>query len=134
MTRVRRAVARLVVGGLILATVQVCAQQSTQLTSAEWRALVEQLPPQQFVSIRLTDGTTIKGTLITFGPSGFTVQPRTRVPVASRTIGYDQVVSLERKRRPWSAGRKAATIVGVSAGVLLLLAVAAVSAMDGALF
>jgi hypothetical protein len=108
----------------------VCAvvRSPAQGDPAIWRALLERLSPAPFVSVRLEDGTAFKGTVVAVGDNDFTIQPRTRIPVAIRTVRYEDVASLEPQKRPMSAGRKVITGIGAGVAAYLVLVVIALSA------
>jgi hypothetical protein len=119
------------VAALILAAVVACspagALAQTQPDPAIWRTLLERLSPAPFVSVRLADGTAFKGTVVSVGEADFTIQPRTRIPVAVRTVRFEDVAALEPQKRPMSAGRKVITGIGIGVATYMLLVVIALS-------
>lgn len=92
-----------------------------------WRTFAQRLPPGQFVSVRLLDGAQFKGTLVTVGDADCTIQPRTRIPVALRTVRYADVAAMEPQKRPMSAGRKVVTGVGIGFGAYMVLIAALIA-------
>lgn len=112
---------------LALTPAAASARSTTVQDPSVWRSLVERLDPAAFVSVRLADGTRMKGTVVAVGDVDFTVQPHTRIPVSVRTVRYDQVESLEPQKRPMSAGRKVITGIGVGVVTYLVLVAIALS-------
>ena len=112
---------------LVLSCVPVQAAVQQQADPAIWRTLLERLSPASFVSVRLEDGTAFKGTVLSVGESDFTIQPRTRIPVALRTVRYEDVASLEPQKRPMSAGRKVITGIGIGVATYVVLVIVALS-------
>ena len=99
------------------------AQRPAPDDAERWYALVTQLEPEALVSVRLKDGTRMKGTVVAADPAAFMLLPRTRIPVAARDLRYEDIASIERSRRGMNAGAKVLLGAGVcAAGLLLLLA------------
>jgi hypothetical protein len=130
MMSAHRFVALLVGALLTFASAHVSAQPPAQPDPAVWRSLLERLTPAAFVSVRLEDGTRFKGTVVAVGENDFTIQPRTRIPVALRTVRYEELASLEPEKRPMSAGRKVVTGVGIGFATYLVLVAIALSNWD----
>lgn len=97
-------------------------------TAEQWHAFAGKLPVGSFVSVRLADGTRFKGTLVGVADAELAVQPRTRIPVALRTVPFADIAEIEPQKRPMSAGRKVVTGVAVGAGVYMALVIALLAA------
>lgn len=93
-----------------------------------YQELLQRLHPAAFVSVRLKGGARLQGTLLQTGSSEFVIQPRTRIPVAARRIPYQEVASIDVRKRPMSAGRKVVTGVAVGLGAYLVMVVIYLSA------
>lgn len=126
---------RLCVGAWILAsllwTPGVAMAQTANDEAAKWHVVVERMEPAALVSIRLKDGTRLKGTVLSAEADTFTLKPRTRIPVAGRDIRYDAIASLERTTVGMSPARK--VLIGVATGVgasVVLVAILVASAWD----
>lgn len=107
----------------------VAAAQAADDEAGKWHAVVERLEPAALVSIRLKDGTTVKGTVLSVQEATFTVKPRTRIPVAARDLRYDAIANLERTTVGMSPAKKVLIGVGVGAGALLVLVAVAVASI-----
>lgn len=101
------------------------AQQVGPGETARWHDVAARLEPAAFISIRLKDGSHMKGTLMGVSDTSFSFKPKTRIPVAAREIPFEDVVSIERAKQGMNPGQKvlvgAAGVVGGTILVLLLL-------------
>lgn len=122
-----RLVSLITILALLLAPGAGVALQRPAANPDAWRTFAQRLPPGQFVSLRLLDGTEFRGTLVTVGDADFTIQPRTRIPVALRTVSYQDVAAMEPQKRPMSAGRKVITGVGIGFGAYMVLIAALIA-------
>lgn len=104
------------------------AQPRSGPDPAVWRELLEDLGPAPFVALRLADGAALTGTVVAVDADSFIIQPRTRIAVQPRTLRYEEVASMEPRKRPMSAGRKVITGIGVGVATYMLLVVIALSA------
>ena len=105
--------------------------QTVNDDAAKWHVVVERMEPAALVSIRLKDGTSLKGTILSAEAESFTLKPRTRIPVAGRDIRYDAIASLERTTVGMSPAKK--VLIGVATGVgasVVLVAILVASAWD----
>ena len=88
---------------------------------ADWSSAAAALGVGALVNVRTTKGERITGTLVGYSADGIRLQPRTRVPVASRDLAYGDIETLERARQPrMSPGVKVVLGVGIGAAVVLL--------------
>ena len=130
MTRISRA---LIVALLISQLTTPSWAQSQPLAAGEtarWRALVQALEPAAFVSIRLVDGSKLKGTLVAADDETFLIKPRTRIAVAARELRYDSIVSLERSTPGMSPGAKVLIAAGAGVGGFMLLMLGILATID----
>ena len=120
----RRVISALVVFALLAGPHTARAQTQKQVDETVlWHDMLQRLDAASFVSIRLKDGKRLEGTILQVAASEFVVKPRTRIPVDARSIAYQDVASIDVRKRPMSAGRKVVTGVAVGLGVYLLAAV-----------
>ena len=98
--------------------------------AARWHDVVERLDAAVLVTIRLKDGTRMKGTVLGVDPASFAFKPRTRIPVASRDIRFDDVVSIERTKQGMSPGQKVLIGAASVVGALFLFAAVALAGYD----
>lgn len=97
---------------------QVVVAQSSD--AEKWHALMVQFEPAAFVSVRLNDGTRLKGTVVSAQETSFTLQVRTRIPVPAREIRYTEVAAVERAKIGMNPAAKVLLGVGISFGALLI--------------
>jgi hypothetical protein len=98
--------------------------------AARWHDLVERLDAAALVTIRLKDGTRMKGTVLGVDPGSFAFKPRTRIPIASRDIRFDEVVSIERTKQGMSPGQKVLIGAASLVGALFMFAAVALAGYD----
>jgi hypothetical protein len=115
---------------LVIATSSLSAQQSVN-EAQSWRALAATLEPAAVVSIRLKDGRRVVGTVLAHSEDSLVLKPRTRVPVAARSIAFTDIESIERKKTGWSPGAKVLLGAGVSVGAVMLGTLIAYAALGG---
>src|SRR5689334_22991160 len=84
--RARRISALVAMMAMLLAGASAAAQPGDQALAERWHQVVGGLEPAAFVSLRLKDGTRVKGTVLGAGDRSFTLMPHTRIPVGSREI------------------------------------------------
>jgi len=118
-------VAALLLGTVLCLDLHVYAQPASIEEAQRWRDIAIRIQPATLVSVRLKDGSQIKGIVLAVHDSNLTVKPKTRIPVAARDISFDNVESIQRVKESMNPGAKvvlgAASIVG---GVLILAAIA----------
>jgi len=112
-----------------IAAVPLVAQQPSNETQA-WRDVATSLGPAAVVAIRLKDGKRVEGTLLQISEDALVLKPRTRVPVAIRTIAFSTIDSIERKHVGWSPGAKVVTGIAVGFGAVMLIAAMAFASYD----
>lgn len=107
---------------------------AAQAPSTDWHAAAFALPPQAFVTVRLTDGSKVQGYLMELTDDGIVVQPRTRRRVAPRTIDGGDISSLTLAKEPRSPGKTVAMVVGgvwLASGLVMVTLLMAVLAGAG---
>lgn len=108
----------------------VWAQPPAPGDAERWHALVTQLESAAFVSVRLKDGTRMKGTVVGADAATFMLMPHTRIPVAARDLRYEDVASIERVRQGMNPGTKVLLGAGIGVGGFLLLLAAVFATWD----
>jgi hypothetical protein len=124
---------RLVSAALVLAIAGTSSLLSAQLTAPGeaqmWRTVVTNLEAAALVSVRMKDGSRMKGTVLRVGDETFALKPRTRIPVAARELRFDDVASIERTKPSMSPAKKVLLGVGIGAGVYALAAAIVIAAV-----
>jgi hypothetical protein len=128
--RARRISALVAMMAMLLAGAPAAAQPGDQALAERWHQVVGGLEPAAFVSLRLKDGTRVKGTVLGAGDRSFTLMPHTRIPVGSREIPYAEVATLERARQGMSPGLKVLIGAGAGVGGFLLVVLTVIAAYD----
>ena len=118
----------LVVGSL-LAGMPLHAQETSKEAEA-WRDMIARLDPGAFVSVRFRNGHRMKGTLVQLADDHVIFKPRTRIPVPARTLGFDEIDSVEPAKLGMSPGAKVAIGTAIGVGGTLLLAIVAALSSD----
>lgn len=96
-----------------------------------WKTLVRSLEPAAMVKLRLTDGRSLKGTVVATTDDTVTLQVRTRMPVPPRTIPFEQITNVERTHVGMNPGVKVLIGAGaVAGGAVLLVAAMFAAAYD----
>jgi hypothetical protein len=120
-----RVVAGCVLTSLLASPPTARAQQVETGESDRWRVVVSKLEPAAFVSVRLKNGSHVKGTVLGVDERTFAIKPKTRIPVAARDLPFDDVVSIERTREGLNPGSKVLIgAAGVVGGLFVLVAIA----------
>jgi hypothetical protein len=94
------------------------------------RKYVEQLPAGTMVRIDLADGTHLTGTLMGVEHDVVIVQPKTRLPVASRRIPLQSIVSLTTESGNFNVGKALAIGAGAGAASFFVLFTIAMTLLD----
>lgn len=118
---------------LIVSLLATPAQAQSQVApgeTARWRNVVQALEPAAFVAIRLSDGTRLKGTLLSADSETFLIKPRTRIAVPAKELRYDSIVSLERTSVGMSPGGKVLVATGAGVGGFMILLLGIVATLD----
>jgi hypothetical protein len=97
------------------------AQQTAPDEAQMWRTVLSNLEAAALVSVRLKDGSRVKGTVLRVGDETFAFKPRTRIPVAARELRFEDVASIERTQLSMSPGKKVLLGVGLGVGVYTVL-------------
>jgi len=91
-------------------------------------AYLKGVPPGTRVTVTLTDGKRMKGTLMVVEDDAIVVRPRTRVPEPAQTIPLARIATVEAEQGNGGMGRAiaigAAVGAGAAIGVFLALLVA----------
>ncbi len=122
-----------VIVALIVSLLATPAWPQTQVAPGEverWRAVVQALEPAALVSVRLSDGKKLKGTVVAADAETFLLKPRTRIAVPARELRYDSLVSLERTTVGMSPGGKVLVATGAGVGGFLILLLSIVATLD----
>ena len=124
---------RLVSAALVLAIVGtsslLSAEQTAPGEAQMWRTVVINLEAAALVSVRMKDGSRMKGTVLRVGDETFALKPRTRIPVAARELRFDDVVSIERTKPLMSPAKKVLLGVGIGVGIYALVAAIIIAAI-----
>ena len=105
------------------------AQAQAPGESELWRTMLEKLEAGALVSVRLTDGTRTKGTVLDVQDETFTFKPLTRIPVPARKVLFKDVATIERQKRSMSPAKKVLLGVGIGTAVYVLTAALVVAAI-----
>jgi hypothetical protein len=105
------------------------AQQTAPDEAEMWRSVASRLDAAALVSVRLKDGSRMKGTVLRVGDETFAFKPRTRIPVAARELRFDDVASIERAQETMSPGKKVLLGIGIGFGVYMLAAALLIAAI-----
>src|SRR5829696_1202203 len=81
---------------VVLVLPHLSSAQTPVAESDAWRALAAALEPGAFISVRLTDGQRLTGTLVRATADGILLKPKTRLPVPARELSFADVESIER--------------------------------------
>jgi S1-C subfamily serine protease len=112
----------------VFATNQAVLAQPAPTDAERWQACAHRLGAGARIEVRLRDGSTVRGTLVSVDETAMQVLPYTRVPVPVRAIAFRDVDVLERWRKGWSPGTKTLVVIGTGVGVGLAVAVAVLAA------
>jgi hypothetical protein len=97
----------------------------------DWRAFAAHLEPNAFVRISLVSGETLRAHVVRADEESLRVNPKTRVAVPIRTFRYEEIRSIDRQKEPkWNPASKVLLGVGITFGVLYLVALAALAGYD----
>jgi hypothetical protein len=129
MTRIRPISIPLVLA-LLTAPVRADAQYVAAGEAERWHDVVERLDAAALVTVRLKNGTRMKGTVLGAGAESFAFKPRTRIPIASRDVRFDDVVSIERTKQGMSPGQKVLIGAASVVGAVFMFAAVALAGYD----
>ena len=87
------------------------------------RVLAEALGPGALVTVRLKDGSRVRGTLLQVSTADLLIQQNTRIKVAPRTLPLAEIQSIERRKEGPSPGAKVLAGAGIAALVIFLLVI-----------
>jgi len=100
---------------------------SSNAQPVSWRAFAERVGPKSLVLVQLANGRSVEGHIIQVSEETLTVLPKTRIRVPVSQLAFADIQSIEIKREGWSAGAKVLASVGTAAGVMAILAIAALA-------
>jgi hypothetical protein len=118
MTMLNRATALVLV---LLIAAPPASARGRQAPPGGWREYANHLQLGQYVSVTLTDGTEINGFVVGLGADGLRVNPKTRIAVAIRDVGFDDIVSIEARKEGRSPGAKTLMGVGIGTAAVYLI-------------
>ena len=99
--------------------------------AGDWRRLAASLPPGTRLELYLKDGSHVDGTLIAQDADLVVINPRTRIPVSPWRVAYDEIRSIDVKRRDGlSPGAKVLVGFGVGAAAVFVGLLIAVASID----
>ena len=106
----------------LLAVSPLRAQQSAGSYSNAWGDFAQRLGPGRLVTVRMKDGSHLKGHLIMVSADSLHIKPKTRIAVPIRELPLDSIEPIEREREGgMSPGGKVALGVGIGVGTTLVL-------------
>jgi hypothetical protein len=107
---------------IVVATSSIVSTQQTAPDEAQmWRSVASNLEPAALVSVRMKNGSRIKGTVLRVSDETFAFKPHTRIPVPVRELRFDDVATIERTKTSMSPGKKVLLGVGIGTSVYMLL-------------
>jgi hypothetical protein len=106
---------------VVLVLPHLSSAQTPLAESDAWRALAAALEPGAFISVRLTDGQRLTGTLVRATADGILLKPKTRLPVPARELSFADVESIERAKQGMKPGVKVLLGAGIGVGALMLV-------------
>jgi len=127
MTRQLRLRATLLV---VLAFTQPMLAQRASIDAERWRAFSQRLEAGARIEVRLRDGTSVRGALVSVGETALQVLPYTRVELPVRSVAFREIDFIDRWHRGWMPGTKTLAAIGVGFGVFLTVAAVVFAAYD----
>ena len=123
MTRTR--LSALLLAAILCIDLPVDAQSLPTQEAERWRDIAARIQPATLVKVRLKDGSQVKGIVLGVDQASLTLKPKTRIPVPTRDIAFNDVESIQRAKEAMNPGAKvvlgAASVVG---GLLIMAAIA----------
>jgi hypothetical protein len=107
---------------VVLAATQPLLAQPASSDAERWRAFAQRLEPGARIDVRLRDGTTVRGTLVSVEQTALEVLPYTRVQMPVRALAFRDVDIIERWHKGWSPGTKTLVSIGIGVGGSLIVA------------
>lgn len=104
--------------------------QATRTAGNSMGAFVRGLKPGTYVSLRLADGSKVKGMLVGSDDDFATIKPKTRIPEPVRQVRLADIADADLARQH-SVGRTIAIAAGVGAGAALGVLMLLVAAYGG---
>lgn len=92
------------------------AEPAPGSSAAVWRTFAKQLAPGAAIKLRLTNGASLRATLLQASEGDITIQPKTRVAVEIQNVDYASIAALEIDNERSRTVAKAIGI-GVASGV-----------------
>jgi small nuclear ribonucleoprotein (snRNP)-like protein len=113
---------------VVLAANQTLMAQHPPADDERWRTFAQSLNAGARVEVRLRDGTTVRGTLVSAQETAMQVLPDTRLQIPVRSLAYRDVDVIDRWRKGWSPGTKTVVTIGAGFGVVLAVTAAVLAA------
>jgi hypothetical protein len=95
--------------------------------SRRYHEIAAAMEPAAYVSVRLTNGKHLTGTILEVTEDSFRLQRHARIPEPPRTIRFDDLASFERAKHGMNSGLK--VLIGVGASVATFVIVMLVGAV-----
>ena len=116
MTRQMRLGATLLV---VLAFTKPMLAQPAPTDAERWRAFSLRLEAQARIEVRLRDGTSVRGALVSVDETALQVLPYTRVELPVRSVAFREIDFIDRWHQGWMPGTKTLVAIGVGFGIFL---------------
>jgi len=127
MTRRLRLGATLLV---LLAFTRPMLAQPAPTDAERWRAFSQHLEAGARIEVRLRDGTSVRGALVSVDETALQVLPYTRVELPVRSVAFREIDFIDRWHQGWMPGTKTLVAIGVGFGVFLTVAAIVFAAYD----
>ena len=127
MTRQMRLGATLLV---VLAFTRPMLAQPAPTDAERWRAFTQHLEAGARIEVRLRDGTSVRGALVSVDETALQVLPHTRVELPVRSVAFREIDFIDRWHQGWMPGTKTLVAIGVGFGVFLTVAAIVFASYD----
>ena len=127
MTRRLRLGAALLV---VLAFTQPMLAQRAPTDAERWRVFAQRLEAGARIEVRLRDGTSVRGTLVSVDETALQVLPYTRVELPVRSVAFREIDFIDRWHQGWMPGTKTLVAIGVGFGIFLTVAAIVFASYD----
>lgn len=125
---------RTIVALLMVISVAVPSYSQTsrrdQSESRRFHEIIAAMEPAAYVTVRLTNGKHLTGTILEVSEESFRLQRHARIPEPARDVRFDEIVSLERAKHGMNSGLKVLIGVGASVGSFVLITLVAALAIS----
>ena len=127
MTRQLRLGATLLV---VLAFTRPMLAQPAATDAERWRVFSQHLEAGARIEVRLRDGTSVRGALVSVDETTLQVLPYTRVELPVRSVAFREIDFVDRWHQGWMPGTKTLVAIGVGFGVFLTVAAVVFASYD----